>query len=176
MSDATPFSGANIDVAISSRAKEDGGRLQNVETHLENIEFTKRIDSDEVLDDIVATGIQYTTERYITVALPSGASLLRSRLVAFLTVMNDSANMHKIDIDVQLRPSGGAWSTFFSQDDVIGLPAVEGATTGLVALQDVSTVVTGAGTYGVRIAASQSSANSVHYTTQFRLEVDYKMS
>ena len=143
----------------------------SAETELE-IKFP----SAEILDDIVAIGPTATTERTITISLPSGASMVRVMLAAFLTVMNDTPNLQKIDVDVQGRVSGGSWNTYFSQDDVLGLPASDGVTTGFVALQDVSTLVTVAGTFGFRLQVTQSSANSVHYTTQYLLIITYRMS
>ena len=97
-------------------------------------------------------------------------------LAAFIIAMNNTANAQKIDVDVKGRVSGGSWSTFFSQDDVIGFPDADGATTGFVPLQDVSTLVTAAGAYGFKCTITQSRANSVRYTTQYVLIVTYKMS
>lgn len=97
-------------------------------------------------------------------------------LAVFITAMNDTANAQKIDVDVKGRVSAGSWNTYFSQDDVIGFPAADGATTGIVPLQDVSALVTAAGTYGFKCTITQSSANSVRYTTQYVLIVTYKMS
>lgn len=97
-------------------------------------------------------------------------------LAAFITAMNNTANAQKIDVDVKGRVSAGSWNTYFSQDDCIGFPAADGATTGFVPLQDVSALVTAAGTYGFKCTITQSGANSVRYTTQYVLIVTYKMS
>jgi len=96
-------------------------------------------------------------------------------LTAFITVMNNTATAQKIDVDVYGRVEGGTWIKFFSQDDCIGFPAADGATTGLVAMQDVSTLVTEAGTYGFKCTITQSSAMSVRYTTQYLLIITYRM-
>jgi len=143
--------------------------------HFDLTELPLKFVSSEVLNDIVAIGPTNTTELSITVTLPTGAVIRRAMLAAFITVMNNSANAHKIDIDVQGRVSGGSWSTFFSEDDVIGVPNIDGATTAIVALQDVS-LVNAAGIYGFRLAVTQSSANSVRYTTQYLLIVTYRMT
>jgi len=143
---------------------------------LESIELITKFPSTEALNDISVTTPTDTTELSITVSLPSGASIVRAMLVAFITAMNNTPTAQKIDIDVLGRVAAGAWSTFFSQDDCIGLPVADGATTGLVAMQDVSALVTVAGTYGFKCTITQSSANSVRYTTQYLLIVTYKMS
>lgn len=143
---------------------------------LEDIECEIKFPSAEALDAIAVTAATDTTEKTITVSLPTGASIVRAMLAAFITAMNNSANAQKIDVDVKGRVSAGSWNTYFSQDDSIGFPAADGATTGFVPLQDVSALVTGGGTYGFKCTITQSSANSVRYTTQYLLIVTYKMS
>jgi len=143
---------------------------------LENAELPLKFPSAEVLDDIAAVGPTNTTERTITVSLPAAATIRRVILAAFITIMNDSANAQKIDIDVEGRLGAGGWNTYFSQDDVVGFPGVDGATTGLVALSDVTALVTAAGTYGFRLAVTQTSANSIRYTVQHVLIITYRMS
>lgn len=129
------------------------------------------------MDDIAAAGDQNTTEREITVALPTGGSIVRAMLAAFITIMNDTATAHKIDINVEGRVAAGAWQDFFDQDDVVGFPASDGATTGFTAIQDVSALVTVAGTYGFRLTVNQSGgANSVRYTTQYLLVITYEIT
>jgi len=133
--------------------------------------------SAEALNDInVTTADQPTTELSITFSLPTGASIVKAWLSAFITAMNNTANAQKITVKVQGRVSGGTWNTYFNQSNCIGFPAADGATTGIVPLQDVSTLITVAGTYGFRCLITLSSANSVRFTTQYLLIVTYKMS
>ena len=132
--------------------------------------------SAEALNDISAIGEQTTTERTITVTLPEGATRKRVLLLAVITAMNNTANAQKIDVTVQGRKGSGAYSDFFSQDDCIGFGAVDGATTCLVAVQNVSALVDEAATYGFRLSVNQSATQSVRYTTQFLLVVTYRMS
>jgi len=132
--------------------------------------------SAEALDDIAAIGEQTTTERGITVALPTGATRRRVLLLAVITAMNNTATPQKVDITVQGRKGAGAFSNFFSQDDIIGFGAVDGATTGIITLQDVSALVDEAAVYGFRLSVNQSAANSVRYTTQYLLVITYRMS
>jgi len=143
---------------------------------MDGYETEIKFPSAEALDAIAVTDPTDTTEKTITVSLPSGAVITRVALAAFITAMNNTANAQKIDVDVKGRLGAGSWTTYFSQDDVIGFPAADGATTGFVPLQDVSALVTAAGTYGFKLTITQSSANSVRYTTQYILIVTYKMS
>ena len=132
--------------------------------------------SAEALNDIALTGEQTTTERTITVALPDGGKIRRVLLIAIVTAMNNYAQAQKIDVTVQGRKGAGSWSDYFSEDDLIGFGAVDGATTSLVACQDVSALVDAAASYGFRLSVNQSAAQSVRYTTQYLLAITYRMS
>jgi hypothetical protein len=137
--------------------------------------FRKEVETEfvsaEALDDIALTGEQPTTERTITVVLPAEASISRVLLIALITAMNNTPNAQKIDLTVQGRKGAGAWNNFFSQDDCIGFGAVDGATTSLVTVQDVTSLVDASGSYGFRFSVNQSATNSVRYTTQFTLVI-----
>lgn len=134
-----------------------------------------RFASAEVVDAIAVVTQTPTTERTIAVSLPVGAKLVRVLLAAIVTAMNNSANAQKVDVDVQGRKETGAWSTFFSQVDVFGFGAVDGATVCVLAMSDVTTLVDAEATYGFRLQITQSAAESVRYTTQYFLIVTYKM-
>jgi len=165
-----------LDVAVSSRALETGGRLEAVKTDVDNMECMIKFPSASALDDFSVTTVDTpTTELSIAVSLPTGASIVRAMLAGFVTVMNNTATAQKIDLKVQGRVAGGTWITYFSQADCIGFPDADGATTGIVPLQDVSTLVTAEGTYGFRLLVTLSSANSVRFTTQYLLAVTYRM-
>jgi len=143
---------------------------------ISTMQLMTKFPSPAITDEINTTTTTYTTEEPITVALPSGASIVRAMLAVFITAMNASANTQKIDIMVEGRVAGGTWYSYFLQLDCLGLPNVDGATTGFVPLNNVSNIVTGGGTYEFRVAITQSSANSVRYTTQYLLIITYKMS
>ena len=168
LNDATRFAGADIGTILLG--------LVAVAADVNNLEAEIKFPSAEALNAIATTSPTDTTEKEITVSLPSGASIVRVMLAVFITAMNNTENAQKIDIDVKGRVSGGSWNTYFSQDDVIGFPAADGATTGTVPLQDVSVLVAAAGAYGFKCTITQSSANSVRYTTQYVLIVTFKMS
>lgn len=155
--------------------KDIGARAQE-KTKLDNIEFTLKVPTDEVLDDIAEAGDQTTTEKTLTIALPVGAIIRQVVVSAFLTIMNDTFTAHKIGVTLQGRVAAGAWNNYWSRNDCVGFPAVEAATTGLVAVSDISDLVTVAGDYGFRLTVNQSGgANSVHYTTQYLVTVTYQL-
>ena len=138
-------------------------------------ELLLKFPSEEAFDDIAAVGDQTTTEVEIIVALPPGAAIVRAMLLADVTIMNDTATAHKINLDVDARPQGGAWANYWTVDTVVGFPAADGATTGITCSVDVSALVNAAATYGFRFTINQSGgANSVHYTTQYILIVTYE--
>ena len=132
--------------------------------------------SAEALDSIAVVTATDTTEKEITIAGPPGSTIVRATLIVLLTALNDTANAQKIDADTKGRPSGGSWSTFFTQDDVIGFGAVDGATASITMVSDVSALITADGTYGFKVTITQSSANAVRYTTQHILIVTYRRS
>jgi len=155
-----------LDVAVSTRAKQ---------TTLEAMEIPIKFPSAEAKDDISVTTPTDTTELSITVSLPSGATIVRAMLAAFIWITNRTANAQDIDIDVKGRVSGGTWSTFFSETDCGSLPAVDKASIYPVPIQDVSALVTAAGTYGFKLTVTLSSANLVRFITQYLLIVTYRM-
>ena len=151
--------------------------ILDLETKLDNAEFPLKFITDEILDDIADAGNQTTTERTIIVELPAGATIRRVMVSAFITIMNDTATAHKIDVTLQGRVLAGPWNNYWSEDACVGFPAVDAATTGLVAVSDVTDLVTEAGDYGFRLTVNQSGgANSVHYTSQYLIIVTYRMS
>lgn len=127
--------------------------------------------TDEALDSIAVAAATPTTELSRVITIPDGTTIQRVTLLAVVNAMNDTANLQKVDIEVQGRLAGGTFTTFFSQDDVIGLPASDGVTTSLILQQDVTALVTAAGTFGFRLNIEQSAAFAVRYTTSFYLIV-----
>ncbi len=141
-----------------------------------NAQLVIKFPSTPVCDDIAVATATDTTEREITVSLPSGASIVRAMLAVFLTAKNATANAQDIDISVSGRLSGGTWTTFITLLDHLGLPNIDRATTGDVLLADVSTLVNAEGTYGFKCTITLSSANAVRFKTQYILLITYKIS
>jgi len=173
----------DLDALLSRLTALRAGYLDNINNaNLLNVPNVKIMEheiefpSAEALDDIALTGAQTTTERTITVTLPTGATIRRALLIGVVTAMNNTVNAQKIDVTVQGRKGAGAWNNYFSQTDCIGFGAVDGSTVALVTLQDVTALVDAAAGYGFRLTINQSSASSVRYTSQFLLVVTYRMS
>ncbi len=148
--------------------------LVTVDVAYEEVEI--EFPTAEALDDILAVGEQLTTERTAEVALPSDAVIRRVLLVSLITAMNNTANAQKIDVTVQGRKAAGAWNDYFSQDDVIGIGIIDGGTTSLIAVSNITALVDEDETYGFRLSVNQSAANSVRYTVQHIVVVTYRMA
>ena len=144
--------------------------------NLEDIEVEVGVPTAATLNEIAVTGEQLTTECTVTLSLPTGAVIQKASLIAIITAMNNTANTQKIDVTVQARKGAGAWNSYFSEDDCLGLPDADAATTSMTAVSDITALVTATGAYGFRCSINQSAANSVRYTTQYVLIVSYTLS
>lgn len=158
------------------------------------MEYEIGFSSLEALDPIntLPPPDQDTTELSITVTLPEGGHIVRAFLVALITAMNNKANVQTIDVDVKGRVAGGAWRTYFSETNCVGVIPLIGATAYLTAVQDVGPtapvaadrIVTDAnlsgtppsGTFGFKCTIVLDSANEVRFTTQYVLIIAYRMS
>lgn len=130
--------------------------------------------SAEALDVINVIAATPTTERTIVVNILNPVTIARVSLVTLLTALNDTANLQKVGVTVQGRLGLGAWNNYFSQANCIGIVAVNGATTILTAVSDVTALVTANGTYGFRCEITQSGAFNVRYTIQHVLIVSQR--
>jgi len=149
--------------------------IVGIRTHanLENIEVEVGVPTAAALNEIAVTGEQLTTECTVTLSLPTDAVIQKASVIALITAMNNTANTQKIDVAVQARKGAGAWGSYYSQDDCLGLPNSDAITTNLIAISDITDLVTATGAYGFRCSINQSAANSVRYTTQYVLIVVY---
>jgi len=133
--------------------------------------------SAEAVDDISLTGEQTTTEVTIAPSLPDSGVLKKASVLTSITALNNTANAQKIDITVQARKGAGAFTDYFSQDNIIGFGAVDGATSAILPISVVTALIDDlTATYGFRCSINQSSANSVIYTIQHVLVLNYALS
>lgn len=131
----------------------------------------------EALNVIAVTGEQKTTEKTVTVSLPSGALLKRASVISSISALNNSANAQKIDVAIEARKAAGSFAAYYSQDDVFGFGAVDGATSAILAISNLTALVDDlTASYGFRCSINQSSANSIRYTTQHVLIISYALS
>lgn len=141
------------------------------------MQLLKKFPSAIAQDNVLTTNPTDTTEKEITVSLPSGASRVSALLAVFVTAKNGAATAQDIDISVSGRQSGGAWTTLISTlTDCLGLPNVDKATTGDAYLVDATTLITGVGTWGFKVTITLSSNALVRFKTEYLLIVTYKMS
>lgn len=124
--------------------------------------------SEVSFDTIAAIGVQYTTEKMISLKLPSRSTVRKASLLALITVENHTANTQEIDITVQGRKGSGSWNSYASGDAVIGLPNVLGATSGIPLHSNIDALADKIpATYGFRLQVEQSASNAINYSAFF---------
>lgn len=112
------------------------------------------------------------------VALPSGATLLDAPFLLVLEAMNKAATLNRVDIDVYARKSGEAWGDpFWTEDDVLSLPAVDGTRDTITCECDIASVVAEAAgeVFEFKVTIKQSAAAEVQYRYFGLLILRYKM-
>lgn len=140
--------------------------------HFDVVEREKGFSGDEHFEDIsVTTADQSLGSETINVVLPTGASITFATAIAVISIMNDAATLQKIDLDLEVDAS-----SVFSQDDVVGLAAVDGASASFLIAQNVSTIITAVGNHTLEAKTTLSDAHSTHFTTQYMIIVAYRMS
>lgn len=160
--------------AIKSDTTAIKAKTDNLPT---KIEIEIGFPTSESLNNISTTGEQITTEKNVTLSLPSGVTLKEATLIASIIAINNSANTQKIDITVQARKGAGSFTNYFSQDDILGFPASDAATTAISTLSNITTLVDDlSATYGFQCSVNQSSATSVRYTIQYILIIRYRIN
>jgi len=100
------------------------------------------------------------------VVLPSGVTLKDAPLLIIIEVQNRAATLNRIDVDIYARKSGAAWgSPIWTEDDVISLPAVDGARDTLVCECDIASLMAGAAgeVFEFKATIQQSAAATVQY-------------
>jgi len=169
-----------LEASALARYNVLAGYTDEVEPIIKVYEFETGFPSASATDTIPnATGGVDTTERTITPSMPSGATRIRVELIAIITILNNSATAHKIDIDVKGRKGAGAFQTFFSQDSVVGFGNTDGATVEKVITQDVTSLVDtidGATTYGWKLTVKSSAVGSLKVTTMYAMIVTWRRS
>lgn len=140
--------------------------------HFDITEIEKSHVSNEQFKDInVVTADQTLGLETIDVLIPEGASVRKAIAVAIVQIMNDAATAQKIDLDLEVDGT-----LVFSQNDVIGFDAIDGASGSFIMLADVSAIVNMAGAHTLEGLTTLSDAHSTHFTTQYALIVCYRFS
>jgi len=106
----------------------------------------------------------------ITISLPTGATIEKVIALARVAIMNNAASAQKIDL--QLAVEG---VTLFSQLDVVGFPAAEGASSIFPIAEDASDEVTAVGQVVTLEAKAQlSAAAAVRFQVEYFLFITYR--
>lgn len=107
----------------------------------------------------------------ITVDIPAGATIISVIAAARISIMNNSANAQKIDLKFEVEDV-----VLFSQADVVGFGAVDGASTLYMIAENATDEVTTDGqTVTLEAKATLSAAESVRFQAQYYLFTTYKM-
>ena len=113
----------------------------------------------------------------ITVGIPSGATLTRETLLMVMDIMALEApgGVNKIDVEIEARKAAGSWTVFWTENDVLSLPDVDGARDSLVMIADVTGLFSTAGTYEFRAKVQASLAKDTQYLYTGIYLIRYKM-
>jgi len=107
----------------------------------------------------------------ITVDVPAGAQIVSVIAMARINIMNNAATAQKIDLRLDVEGT-----TLFSQTDVVGLGAVDGASAGYVIAEDASDEVTDdEQVVTLEALTTLSAAASVRFQAQYYLFITYRM-
>lgn len=143
-------------------------------THFDLTEFEK-CQAPAAENDVVAVAVttadQSLGAKDITVDIPAGATIISVIAVARINIMNNAATAQKIDLKFEVE--GVA---LFTQADVIGFGAVDGASGCYVIAEDATGEVTAdAQVVTLEAKVTLSSATSVRFQAQYYLFITYKM-
>jgi len=142
--------------------------------HFNLTEFEKcqaPVAENDVVAVAVTTADQSLGSKNITVDIPAGATIISAIAVARINMMNNAATAQKIDLKFEVE--GVA---LFTQTDVIGFGAVDGASGCYVIAEDATGEVTAdAQVVTLEAKVTLSSAASVRFQAQYYLFITYKM-
>ena len=118
-----------------------------------------------------------TTLDVILVEIPSGATRNRETLLMLMDIMALEApgGVQKIDVQIEARKAGGAWTVAWTEDNIMSLPDVDGARDSLVMIADSTGLFDGAGTYEFRAKVQASLAKDTQYLYTGLYSIRYKM-
>lgn len=135
------------------------------------IEISQVPDTQNEAVPIVTTNETTLGAKNITVSIPTEATILSVIAMARVNIMNNSATAQKIDLKMKV-----AGVTLFSQTDIVGFPAADGASAVYVIAEDASDEVTTNGqVVSLEALATLSAAASVRFQAQYLLFITYKM-
>jgi len=164
-----------IDEITATRMSElDSANIPTDTGHIPNIEFGKvqaPATENAAVTIAVITADQSLGSKDITVDVPAGATITSVLAIAQINIMNNSATAQKIDLKFEVESV-----VLFSQTDVVGFGAVDGAASSYVIAENASDEVTTDGqVVTLEAKATLSAAASVRFQAQYYLIITYKM-
>lgn len=119
----------------------------------------------------VTTADQSLGLKSIIVDIPAGATIISVIALAKINIMNNTATAQKIDLKFEVESV-----VLFSQTDVVGFGAVDGASAVYIIAEDATTEVTAdAQDVSLEAKVTLSAAASVRFQAQYYLFITYKM-
>lgn len=126
---------------------------------------------NDVVEINVTTADQSLGAKDITVDVPIGATITKVTAVARINIMNYSATEQEIDLKLEVE--GVA---LFSQENVIGFPAIAKGSGSYVIAEDATGEITeDAQVVTLEAKATLSAAASVRFQAQYYLFITYRM-
>jgi len=140
-----------------------------------NIQHTRPYVIEEVeFDDISAVGPTNLSTLSVTPTFPTGATKVKAYLVAKLYASNQTANAQNITPSISAQVNAGGFNSIWAPGDiVVSVPATIGTSAELTAICDISAYFVTAQATDLYFIITQSSANSVHYTSQATIFLVY---
>lgn len=139
-----------------------------------NTEFVAPYSSGVQLDDIALVGPTNTTPVTITPIFPVGAIAVRAIVVVDLFIMNDSVNAQKVTPILQVQLGGAGYNNRWTPGgNIVAVPATDGTSASIRAVVTITADVATLTATTIRWSITQTSANSVHYTSQATIFLVY---
>lgn len=142
-----------------------------------NVHHTRPYVIEEVeFDDVAAIGPTNLSALSITPVFPIGATLVEAYLVAHLFISNQTANAQNVTPSISAQVNGGGFNNIWAPGDImVSVPATIGTSTMLLAECDISLYFVDGQATDLYFIVTQTSANSVHYTSQATIFLVYVM-
>lgn len=133
-----------------------------------NAQLTRPYVIEEVeFDDVVLIGPNNLSALSITPAFPPGATKVKAYIVAHLFISNQTANAQNITPHLEAQLAGGGYNDVWDPGDiVVSVPAIIGTSTMVLVECNISAYFVDGQITDIRFVVTQSSANSVHYTSE----------
>lgn len=140
-----------------------------------NAHLTRPYVIEEVeFDDIAAIGPTALSTLSITPVFPTGATKVKAYVLATLFVSNQTANAQDVTPTLSAQVNGGGFNVIWNPGDImVSVPDVSGTSTMLLAECDITNYFVDGQATDLYFTVTQTSANSVHYTSQAAIILVY---